>query len=121
MLQFATTTTNLKLAVSGAGQTFTAGKTYDYVLATGSDGVSGFDPTRITILPSNFVLPGNFAVQNWNNSLLLSYTPTPEAGDVMLACAAAAGVVGWVRFWRRRWLGQPAPAARSRDAVRATP
>ncbi|HEY1376336.1 MAG TPA: hypothetical protein VGF55_06055 [Gemmataceae bacterium] len=128
ILQFATGTSNLAVAVSGAGQTFTAGQKYDYVIATGSDGLSGFNPAQVTVLPTNFGLPGTFTVQAWNtNNLLLTYTPVPEAGDVLGACAAAAGMGWWVRFWRRRWLAEcgvsadPGAARRTGGAVGATP
>ncbi|HEY1376335.1 MAG TPA: hypothetical protein VGF55_06050 [Gemmataceae bacterium] len=125
ILQFATGTSNLSLAVSGAGQTFVTGqgRTYDYVIATGSDGLSGFNPAQVTVLPTNFSVPGTFTVQAWNtNNVLLSFTPVPEAANVLGACAAAVGMGWWVRFWRRRWhAAARSPADRNHDFADSAP
>jgi autotransporter-associated beta strand protein len=63
----------------------------DWLILTAS-GISDFDANRFQMDTSSFqeTLNGNFAVDASNNTLLLTYTPVPEPGTLMLAIFAAA-------------------------------
>jgi hypothetical protein len=77
--------------------------TYDFVLATGSDGLSGFNPAQFSIIPTNLIYPGTFSVESVNSAAYLTYSPVPEPVHVILACAVTTAMGWWVRYWRRRW------------------
>jgi hypothetical protein len=111
IVDFSAGSGNLNLTVNGAGLSFMPGKSYDYFIATSTDGLSGFSPSRFTIALSNFSLPGTASVQNMNNGVLLTYTPVPEASHVFGACLAVTGMAWWVRFWRRQWKAEWAVGA----------
>jgi hypothetical protein len=63
----------------------------DWLILTAS-GITDFDANRFQMDTSSFqeTLNGNFAVDASNNTLLLTYTPVPEPGTLMLAIFAAA-------------------------------
>jgi hypothetical protein len=97
VLKFDTTTANVTLTVNGAGLGFTPFKSYDYFVASGSDGLSGFNPAQLTIVGSNFSLPGSFSAQSVGNGVVVTYAPVPEAEWLLLAVTTATGAVSVVR------------------------
>ena len=104
IVDFNTASGNLNVAVNGSGQSFTPGLTYDFALASASDGLSGFNPGRFTITRTNFACPGTYAIESINSTAYLTYSPVPEPSDVILRLSDGHdGMAWWVRFWRRRW------------------
>jgi hypothetical protein len=79
---------------------FDPAQSYQWVIATASSGVTGFDPPKFAIDATQFASSGLFALTASGNSMILSFTPTPvpEPVGILAACAVAAGI--W--YQRRR-------------------
>jgi hypothetical protein len=112
-----TANANVRLVVQKVGNfEFTPGQTYSYRIAQANDGVGGFAPSRVTIVPS-FGTASEFTISyedgpGVENYLVLNYTPVPEPGAVLGVCAAAAGLAGVIRRFRRAGPGSAAGGGR---------
>jgi len=81
------------------GVSFDSSKHYSWTVATGSTAsISGTQPT---FNPVNLATGGgSFFLSTNGLSVFVGFTPAPEPACILLCCAAAAGVTGYVR--RRR-------------------
>jgi autotransporter-associated beta strand protein len=96
----------------GAVSDFSNSTNYQWPLVTYVTLVGTFDSNAFTVDRTNFAnavpVGSLFSVGQAGNVLVLNYSPVPEPGFVLLACAAA-GLV-----WRRFRLLSPLPAVRER-------
>ena len=100
------------MPIDGSGLTFTAGQTYDYIIATSevrdfSIGAVTFQPTNFN--PAEFATPGNFSLITSGSDLILRFTPVPEPG--LALAVGALGLAGWAvrrRASLRRHAGRSA-------------
>lgn len=78
------------------GLSFDNTKHYSWTVATGSTAsISGTQPT---FNPVNLAAGGgSFFLSTNGLSVFVSFTPAPEPASILLCCAAAAGVTGYVR------------------------
>jgi autotransporter-associated beta strand protein len=87
----------LEVDVNGGGQAFTPGGTYDFFIGRDAGTVGGL-PASVTIVPTNFaspVSPNDFVLSRSADlhSLILTFTPVPEPGSLLLAAAAAVAAL----------------------------
>ncbi|MEW6158452.1 MAG: hypothetical protein AB1813_13545, partial [Verrucomicrobiota bacterium] len=88
--------------VSGTVHDFNSSQSYTWTIATASDGISGFDPSKFTLNSDDFLNAlngGSFALSQNGNNLNLTFTPVPEPEEYALA--AGIGLLGFA-VWRRR-------------------
>jgi autotransporter-associated beta strand protein len=96
----------LSLSTSGAAGAvadFSAANSYSWMIATTSGGVTGFNPSAITINATGFtnaLSGGAFSVSASGNSLFLNFTPVPEPSTWALLTLGLGGIA--ISITRRR-------------------
>ena len=88
--------------INSFGFTPTNSSQVSYVLASTTSPIVGYAPDKFAFTGTGYyanVTP-QVVLGAGNTSLLLQFTPVPEAGHVLLACGGAVAAAGWVR--RRR-------------------
>ena len=75
---------------------------YDWLIATASGGVSGFDASKIAIDASDYLNPlsgGSFSVASVGDDVHLRFNAVPEPGTAMLM--GVLGLMGVMSYGRR--------------------
>src|SRR5205823_1971131 len=89
------------VGLTGADGTFNPAQYYSWTVATGTTGHAiaaqpTFNTTGLT------TGGGSFTLSSSGGSVFVSFTPAPEPATILLGCAVAAGVTGYVRRQRDR-------------------
>lgn len=74
---------------------------YSWQVATVPGGTASINAPAFDTTEFGNAVIGSFALSRVGQVVYLNYSPVPEPGCVLAACAAAAGVWGGVRRWRK--------------------
>jgi autotransporter-associated beta strand protein len=92
----------MNMIIDGNGLTFSAGQTYDYIIATSGSGEFELGAVNFQLInfnPAGSATPASFALFSIGENLTLRFTPIPEPAFLWAGCL---GVAAAIRALRRR-------------------